>query len=86
MVFLFADARISKDKSGVDKIIVKKQPYRLLNTNRHFISFFYFIFILLRRVALPPELFYKGPSTKNMKIQLHNEKEKLQYKNPVIKA
>ena len=25
-----------KDKSGVDKIIVKKQPYQLLNTNREF--------------------------------------------------
>ena len=23
-----------RDKSGVDKIIVKKQPYKLLNTNR----------------------------------------------------
>ena len=28
----------------------------------HFISF-HFHFILLRRVALQPELFYKGPST-----------------------
>ena len=25
-----------KDKSGVDKIIVKKQPYQLLNTSREF--------------------------------------------------
>ena len=25
---------ILKDKSGVDSIIVKKQPYQLLNTNR----------------------------------------------------
>ena len=25
-----------KDKSGVDKIIVKKQPYQLLNTTREF--------------------------------------------------
>ena len=25
-----------KDKSGVDKISVKKQPYQLLNTNREF--------------------------------------------------
>ena len=25
-----------KYKSGVDKIIVKKQPYQLLNTNREF--------------------------------------------------
>ena len=25
---------ILKDKPGVDKIIVKKQPYQLLNTNR----------------------------------------------------
>ena len=31
---------ILKDKSGVDKIIVKKQPYILLNTNRvFFLSF-----------------------------------------------
>ena len=27
-----------KDKSGVDTIIVKKQPYQLLNTNREFFS------------------------------------------------
>ena len=26
-----------KDKSGVDKIIIKKQPYRLLNTSRDFL-------------------------------------------------
>ena len=25
-----------KDNSGVDKIIVKKQPFQLLNTNREF--------------------------------------------------
>ena len=25
---------ILRDKSGVDKIIVEKQPYQLLNTNR----------------------------------------------------
>ena len=29
-----------KDKSGVDKIIVKKQPYQLLNTNREFFPSF----------------------------------------------
>ena len=27
---------ILQHKSGVDKIIVKKQPYQLLNTNREF--------------------------------------------------
>ena len=31
---------ILKDKSGVDKIIVKKQPYQLLNTNREFLPSF----------------------------------------------
>ena len=30
-----------KNKSGVDKIIVKKQPYQLLNTNREFFPSFY---------------------------------------------
>ena len=49
----------------------------------HFISFH---FILLRRVALQPELFYKGPSTKKVIIHLHDEKEKLLYKNPIIIA
>ena len=29
-----------KDESEVDKIIVKKQPYQLLNTNREFFSSF----------------------------------------------
>ena len=29
-----------KDKSEVDKIIVKKQPYQLLNTNREFFPTF----------------------------------------------
>ena len=29
-----------KDKSGVDKIIVKKQPYQLLNTSREFFPSF----------------------------------------------
>ena len=29
-----------KDKSDVDKIIVKKQPHQLLNTNREFIPSF----------------------------------------------
>ena len=29
-----------KDKSGVDKIIVKKQPHHLLNTNREFFPSF----------------------------------------------
>ena len=29
-----------KDKSGLDKIIVKKQPYQLLNTNREFFPSF----------------------------------------------
>ena len=29
-----------KDKSGVDKIIVKKQPYQLLNTSRDFFPSF----------------------------------------------
>ena len=31
---------VLKDKSGVDKIIVKKQPYQLLNTNREFFPSF----------------------------------------------
>ena len=30
-----------KNKSGVDKIIVKKQPYQLLNTFREFFPNFY---------------------------------------------
>ena len=30
-----------KDKSGVDKIIVKKQPYELLNTSRQFFLSFH---------------------------------------------
>ena len=30
---LFLSYQGLKDKSGVDKIIVKKQPYQLLNTN-----------------------------------------------------
>ena len=29
-----------KDKSGIDKIIVKKQPYQLLNTRREFFPSF----------------------------------------------
>ena len=29
-----------KDKSGLDKIIVEKQPYQLLNTNREFFPSF----------------------------------------------
>ena len=29
-----------KDKSGVDKVIVKKQPYQLLNTSREFFPSF----------------------------------------------
>ena len=29
-----------KEKSGVDKIIVEKQPYQLLNTNLEFIPSF----------------------------------------------
>ena len=29
-----------KDKSGVDKIIFKKQPYQLLNTSREFFPSF----------------------------------------------
>ena len=28
---------VLKDKSGVDKIILKKQPYQLLNTSRGFL-------------------------------------------------
>ena len=31
---------VLKDKSGVDKIIVKKQPCLLLNTNREFFPSF----------------------------------------------
>ena len=30
-----------KDKSGVDEIIVKKQPYQLLNTSREFFPSFH---------------------------------------------
>ena len=44
----------------------ENQVNELLAVNdSHFlyIVFFIFIFILLRRVALQPELFYKGPST-----------------------
>ena len=33
-------SKVLKDKSGVDKIIVKKQPSQLLNTNREFFSSF----------------------------------------------
>ena len=33
--------KMLKDKSGVDKIIVKKQRYQLLNTNREFFPSFY---------------------------------------------
>ena len=33
--------RYLKYKSGVDKIIVKKQPYQLLNTNREFFPRFH---------------------------------------------
>ena len=29
-----------KDKSGVDEIIIKKQPYQLLNTHREFFPSF----------------------------------------------
>ena len=29
-----------KDQSGVEKIVVKKQPYQLLNTNREFFQSF----------------------------------------------
>ena len=29
-----------KDKSGVDEIIIKRQPYQLLNTNREFFPSF----------------------------------------------
>ena len=32
--------QVLKDKSSVDKIIVKKQPYKLLNTNREFFPSF----------------------------------------------
>ena len=32
--------RSLKDKSGVDKIIVEKQPHQLLNTNREFFPSF----------------------------------------------
>ena len=30
-----------KDKSGLDKVIVKKQPYQLVNTSREFFPHFY---------------------------------------------
>ena len=32
--------RSVKDKSGIDKIIVKKKPYQLLNANREFFPSF----------------------------------------------
>ena len=31
---------VSKHKSGIDKIIVKKKPYQLLNTSREFFPSF----------------------------------------------
>ena len=31
---------VLKDKSGVDKVIVKEQPYQLLNINREFFPSF----------------------------------------------
>ena len=42
MVFVNFDftSSVLKDKSGVEKIIVKKQPYKLLGTNREFFSNF----------------------------------------------
>ena len=59
--------------------------YLCLKLPFHFISF-HFIKEGSPSTGLQPELFYKGPSTKNIKIQLHNEKENLEYKNPIIKA
>ena len=38
---LFRNLVKLKDKSGVDKIIVKKQPYQLLNTSRQFFPCFH---------------------------------------------
>ena len=35
-----ACAKTLKDKSGVDEIIVKKQPYQLLSTSREFFPSF----------------------------------------------
>ena len=40
MTDILSSPLILKDKSGVDKIIVKKQRYQLLNTNREFFSSF----------------------------------------------
>ena len=36
----FLPSHVLKDKSRVDKIIVKKQPYQLLNTSRGFFPSF----------------------------------------------
>ena len=40
MTPLLRESKGLKDKSGVYKIIVKKQPYQLLNTNREFFPSF----------------------------------------------
>ena len=39
-IFRLVKSLIFKDKSGVDRIIVLKQPYQLLNTNREFFPSF----------------------------------------------
>ena len=40
VAILSQNLSLLKDESGVDKIIVKKQPYQLLNTNREFFPSF----------------------------------------------
>ena len=39
--FVFAPSCDLKDKSGVDRIIIKKQPYQLQNTSRQFFPSFH---------------------------------------------
>ena len=49
--------KVLKDKSAVDKIIVEKQPYQLLNTSREFFPSFMprtFINLTLNRRKLGP--------------------------------
>ena len=58
---------------------------RLFSSIRRY--FFHFIFFHFIKEGSPStRVVYKWPSTKNITIQLHNEKEKLQYKNPILKA
>ena len=53
---------VSKKVYAFGRLLNEKYEADIQNLNAFFI-FFIFIFILLRRVALQPELFYNGPST-----------------------